>query len=146
MRSLKIIIITALITALGATLTFAGHHDETSEMRVFVSRDGLMHLISDQRAILRNSDVGAAEFIRAANGLSAMFAMIPSVFEKNAMVDGSRAKPEIWQNWDEFVSVANAQSIVAASIAITAETSGLDAAREKVSEINCGSCHTPFRN
>ena len=150
MKSLKIIVIIALLSALGANLALARHHGQ-GEMRSWVFRDGLMHLISGQRAILRGMAAGEIpdnrrEFVRAANALSTMFAMIPSVFEKNDMVDVSRAKAEIWQNWDDFVATANAQSIVAAGIAVTAATSGLDAGKAKVEEIDCGSCHDPFRN
>ena len=149
MNSIKTIMIAVLISVLGVSITYARHHGE----RAWVSRDGLMHLISDQRGILEeiaeknsNSAEDAAEFIRAANALSAMFAMIPSVFEKDDLPDISRAKGEIWSDWDNFVAVANVQSVVAADIAITASTSGLDAAKPKVEEIDCGSCHGPYRN
>jgi cytochrome c556 len=148
MNSIKIILVAVIISVLGVSVSYARHHGE----RAWVSRDGLMHLISDQRGILEdiaetgNSAEDAAEFIRAANALSVLFGMIPSVFEKDDMPDISRSKSEIWSNWDDFVAVANAQSVVAASIAITASTSGLDAAKGKVEEIDCGSCHGPYRN
>ncbi len=147
MNSFKIMVVAIIISILGVSISYARHHNE----RAWVSRDGLMHLISDQRAILRdiaekgNSAEDAAEFIRAANALSAMFAMIPSVFANDDLPDISRAKPEIWSDWDNFVATANAQSVVAASLAITAATSGLDAAKSRVEEIDCGSCHDPYR-
>ena len=149
MINIKTILVAVLISVLGVSITYARHHDE----RAWVSRDGLMHLISDQRGILEaiaeknsNSAEDVAEFIRAANALSSMFAMIPSVFANDDLPDISRAKAEIWSDWDDFVAKANAQSVVAASIAITASTSGLDAAKPKVEEIDCGSCHDPYRN
>ncbi|NNE37374.1 MAG: cytochrome c [Gammaproteobacteria bacterium] len=149
MKSLKVIVIAVLVSVLGVNIAIARHHG-SGDMRNFVSRDGLMHLISDQRGIIRAMAEGEApdneaEFIRAANALSALFALVPSAFEKNAMVDISRSKPEIWQNWDDFVSVANTQSLVASGIAQTAMTQGLDAAKAKVGDLDCGSCHDPYR-
>jgi len=150
MKSLRVIMIAVLVSVLGVNVAIARHHGE-GEMRDWVTRDGLMHLISAQRGILQNiakegSTEDAAEFIRAANALSALFGIIPSAFEKNSTPDITRAKPEIWSDWDNFVAVANAQSIVAASIATTAMTQGLDAAKAKVGDLDCGSCHTPYRN
>ena len=150
MNSLKVIFIAVLVSVLGVNVAMARHHGEGG-MRDWVARDGLMHLIGAQRGILQNiakegGAEDAAEFIRAANALSALLAMIPSTFEKNTIPDISRAKPEIWSNWDNFVSVANTQSIVAASLATTAMTEGLEAAKAKVDDLDCGSCHTPYRN
>jgi cytochrome c556 len=150
MKSLKIIVIAALLSALGANLAVARHHGGPDGMRSWVSRDGLMHLISDQRAILTGMVEGTVpdnrrEFVRAANALSTMFAMIPSVFEKNDMPAVTRAKAEIWTDWDGFVATANAQSLVATGIANTAALGGLDAGKAKVGDIDCGSCHTPYR-
>ncbi len=149
MKSLKVIVVAVLVCVLGINIATARHHGEGG-MRDFLTRDGLMHLIGAQRGILRDiakegSAEDAAEFIRAANALSAMLAMIPSTFEKNSMPDISRANSEIGSDWDNFVATANAQSIVAASIATTAMTQGLEAAKPMVDELDCGSCHTPYR-
>jgi cytochrome c556 len=147
MKSLKLIVIAALLSALGANFALARHHNE----RAWTSRDGLMHLISDQRAILTGMVEGTIpenrrEFVRAANALASLFAMIPSQFEKNDLPAISRAKQEIWKNWDNFVLVANTQSSVAAGIATAAATIGLEAGKAKVGEIDCNSCHDPYRN
>lgn len=150
MKNIKVVVIAALFSAFGVSLTFAHEPDMSDEMSAYVARDGIMHLIGAQRNILRNMASGKIpdnrrEFVRAANALAAMFAMLPTTFEKNAMVAESRAKPEIWTNWDDFVSTANTLSAVAANIATTAGTVGLDAGKAKIGEIDCGSCHTPFR-
>ncbi len=151
MKSFKIIVIVALLSALGANIAIARHHGSANDgMRSWTSRDGLMHLIGEQRSILTGMAEGKVpdnrrEFVRAANALSAMFAMIPSVFEKNDMPAISRAKAEIWSDWDNFVAVANAQSLVASNIANTAALNGLDAGKAKVDDLDCGSCHTPYR-
>ena len=150
MKSLNVIVITAFLSAFGVGITYAHQPDMSDARAAYVSRDGLMHLLNSQRYILRQMLVGRipvdqAEFVRAANALASMLAMIPGVFEKNLMVDESRAEAEIWQNWDDFVSVADTQRKVAAEIAAMAEIRGADAVLEKVREIDCGSCHGPYR-
>lgn len=150
MKSLRVLVVTALIASLGAGFAYARHHDKPAERRAWVTRDGMMHLISDQRAILEDMAEGkraadVAEFIRAANGLAALFQMIPSAFEQKVMYEESRAKPEIWQNWDDFVAKAILNSMAAAEIAATAELLGIDAAKSKVEAIDCAACHDPYR-
>jgi len=152
MKSLKVIVAAAVIMfALGAEMTFAHQSDISDEMTAYVKRDGLMHLISSQRYILQGMLVGSREvdqeeFVRAAKSLAAMFSMIPSTFEENLMVYASRAKPEIWQNWDDFVSKAEELRKIAEEIAAMAEIRGADATLEKVRLLRCGSCHNPYRN
>ena len=146
----RIIAVATLISALGAGLAYARHHNKPAERGAWVVRDGIMHLISDQRAILEDMAEGkreadVAEFIRAANGLAVLLQMVPSAFEKKVLYEESRAKPEIWQNWDDFVATAISNSMAAAEIARTAELQGIDAAIPKLEAIDCGGCHDPYR-
>jgi cytochrome c556 len=151
MNSLKLIVVAVLFSALGGGLTYAHQPDMSDEMEAYIKRDGLMHLISSQRYILQEmlvgkTEVDQAEFVRAAKSLAAMFSMIPSTFQTNLMVDVSRAKPEIWQNWDDFVSKAEELRKIAEEIAAMAEIHGAEAALERVRQLSCGSCHDPYRN
>lgn len=150
MKSLKVIVITALLSMLWVNITFA-HPPSISDARTaYITRDGLMHLLNSQRYILirmltGQSPVDQAEFVRSAQAVSALLSMIPAAFEKNLMVDESRAKAEIWMNWDDFVSVADTQSKLAAEIAVLAEVNGAESVLQRVREFNCGSCHGPYR-
>ena len=73
---------------------------------------------------------------------------IPSVFPQGSLTDKSKAKPDVWQKWDEFEKAAN--NMVAWSGRLR------DAARAKDNQQvetimkdfgaqACGTCHRPFR-
>ena len=151
MKPYKLITISVIFTGLLWAGVSTAHPPSLSEgMGAYVKRDGLMHLIRAQRYILQEMLVGKRqldqeELIRAARALEALFAMIPSTFEVNAMVDYSRAKPEIWENWDDFVARAEEFRKLSADIAATGEIYGAAAALEKVRLYNCGNCHDTYR-
>ena len=151
MSSHKVIFVAAFILALGGGLTYAHPPDMSDARDAYIKRDGLMHLINAQRYILQEMLVGKTEveqeeFVRAGKSLAAMFSMIPSTFEKNLMVDESRAKPDIWENWDDFVSKAEELQKITEEMVAIAEIRGADAALQRVRQLSCGSCHGPYRN
>lgn len=124
--------------------------DLPDAMLAWVKRDGLMHLIRGQQYILHDMLIGRREvdqqeFVRAARSMAALFSMIPSTFEANLTVPQSRAKPEIWQNWDDFVAKALEFQKQAEEIVALAEIRGADAALEKVRVFDCGVCHDVYR-
>jgi cytochrome c556 len=130
---------------------FAHPPNISEEMNAYIKRDGLMHLIRAQQLILQamlvgQREVDQVEFVRAARSLEALFSMIPSTFEQNLTVYDSRAKPEIWRNWDDFVAKAGEFRKLAGDIAAQAEQQGAQAALEKVRQFDCGSCHNLYRN
>jgi cytochrome c556 len=151
MRNLKVAVVAAaLMACLGGVASYAHQPDMSDGMLAYVKRDGLMHLINSQRYILiqmlvGQREVNQEEFVRAARSLEALFSMIPGTFEDNGMADYSRAKPEIWENWDDFVAKAEEFRRIAEDIATSAEESGAEASLEKVRLFNCGSCHDPYR-
>ena len=151
MNYLKVIVgIAALTLVLAATRGMAHPGDLPEDMLAYVKRDGLMHLIKGQQYILHEMlvskrEVNQEEFVRAAKSLAALFSMIPSTFEKNLTVEQSKAKPEIWQNWDAFVAKAMEFQKNAEEIAATAEIRGAQAALEKVRVFDCGGCHDTYR-
>lgn len=150
MKKMKIALLASLFVLLWTQVGVAHPPGISDEMNAYIKRDGLMHLIRAQRYILQEMLVGKreldqAEFIRASKSLAAMFSMIPSTFEEQAMVDYSRAKPEIWENWDDFVAQANELRMLAEEMAATAEIRGAAAALQMVRQLNCGSCHDPYR-
>ena len=151
MKKLRVTVIAALIFALGAGSSLAHQPALSDAMEAYIKRDGLMHLINSQRYILQQMLVGRTEldqeeFVRASKSLAAMFSMIPSTFEKNLMVSASRAKPEIWKNWDDFVSQARELQMIAEEMVAVAELSGAEAALQRVRQLSCGGCHGPYRS
>jgi len=83
-----------------------------------------------------------------AESLSLHAQRIPGLFPEGSLTDKSKAKPDIWQKWPEFVAAAKnlenragtlrdqAVAKDAAAVTTTVGTFGRDA---------CGACHTPFR-
>lgn len=150
MHYLKVAIEVVFTSTLAVGVSLAHQPDLSDEMLAYVKRDGLMHLLHGQRYILQEMLVGQRaldqqEFVRAASSMAALFSMIPSTFEKNLMVDQSRARPEIWQNWNDFVSKAELMQKMAAELAAMAEIHGAQAVLEKVRQFDCGICHDVYR-
>ncbi len=145
-----IVVITAFMSMLTVNTSLAHPGDLPEAMLAYVKRDGLMHLIKGQQYILHEMLVGQREvnqeeFVRAAKSLAALFSMIPSTFENNVTVEASRAKPEIWQNWDDFVAKAAEFQKISEEIAAMGEIRGAEATMEKVRQFDCGVCHDVYR-
>jgi cytochrome c556 len=145
---ISIILFSVLVAVFG--LTSAQEAKETPEMKAVDYRMDVMHVMAAQRNVLRDIVAGKREdnkevFINAANALSAVAKTVPVAFTMNAIAGDSTAKPDIWKNWDDFVSKANNLSAKAASIAKTAATD-MAAAKAMVETIEeCGACHEVYR-
>ncbi len=80
-----------------------------------------------------------------AEGISAAAKQIPDLFPPGSTNPKSRAKPEIWTNWDKFVGLANDLSSNAAALATAAKAGGeVKPAADKMFG-TCKSCHDDFR-
>jgi cytochrome c556 len=87
-------------------------------------------------------DAAAAEAAKAA--LIALSADIPAKFETEATDPKTKAKAEIWANWDDFVAKAGALN--AAATALDASTlEGVQAGMDGVGGA-CGACHKAYQN
>jgi len=80
-----------------------------------------------------------------AEAISADAKKIPALFPQGSVNPKSRAKPEIWTNWDRFVSLANDMSTDAAALAGVAKAGGDSKAAADKLFGNCKSCHDEFR-
>jgi cytochrome c556 len=150
MKKIKYVVAAVLLCTLASGTGLAHPPNISEEMNAYIKRDGLMHLIRAQRLILHSmlvsqTEVDQAEFVRAVKALEALFGMIPSTFKENLMVYDSLAKPEIWRNWDDFVSKAEGMRNKAAEIAALAESQGANAALDMVRQLDCGDCHNIYR-
>lgn len=86
-------------------------------------------------------DTAKAEEARLA--LASAAASIPTLFQTEATDPKSEAKPEIWQNWDDFTAKAAALETAATG----ADASSLDAVKAAMGQIGptCRACHTDYR-
>ena len=107
--------------------------------------------MQDQRAavaVLGGMAQGQAAFDAAAAAkakadLAALGAAIPAKFEAEVTEAASKARPEIWSNWADYV--AKAEALTAAAEALDA--SSLDGLRAGMGAIGaaCQACHTAYR-
>lgn len=73
---------------------------------------------------------------------------IPMLFPEGSLTDKSKAKPEVWQKWDDFVKASKNMQDWASRLRDTARTKNAQATEAMMKEYGakaCGTCHTPFR-
>jgi len=73
---------------------------------------------------------------------------IPLLFPKGSLTDTSKAKPDIWEKWDDFEKAAKNLEAWAEKLRDTAKTKDVAATEAVVKDFGrnaCGTCHTPFR-
>ena len=73
---------------------------------------------------------------------------IPALFPQGSLTAQSKAKPEIWQKWDEFTKAAKNMEMLAADLrdkSKAKDKAGVEAAVKEFGAKACGTCHTPFR-
>ena len=75
-------------------------------------------------------------------------AMMLDLFPKGSTGEDSRAKPEIWEKWDEFgkkVAALNGAANALANEAMNSKDLAQVGPKMKALGAACGSCHKPFR-
>jgi cytochrome c556 len=90
----------------------------------------------------------AAEAQKLALQISTLAAQIPGMFEGGSAGEKSRAKAEIWSNWDDFKAKAAATQAAADVVAANASAGSLGSdPKAVVGSIGatCGACHKAYR-
>lgn len=141
-----------LLTILSLTITAAAaiaHEDDnpTPADKAFEFRHGLMHTLQWKFSKLVEAKMknDKSAFRKNAADFAYLATMITEGFElKNSIVDESRAKKEIWEDWDEFLEKAdNLQKAAQALSAPAYDAADFDP--KKFGGQNCGGCHRDFR-
>lgn len=72
---------------------------------------------------------------------------IPSLFSSGSITDKSRAKPEIWQKWDDFQAKAKDLENAAVKLAEVAKTGDKAVIGPQLKAVGqaCGACHDAYR-
>jgi len=91
--------------------------------------------------------VDEAVFLEQARSLAASSADVFVGFDDQTQDEHSRAKPEIWDNWDDFVAKGEALQTAATALLEAAESGGSAAGIPLVRGVRdtCGGCHRPYR-
>jgi cytochrome c556 len=126
--------------------------EDSPEGQAYIYRSSLMEVVSHEMALIggmARGDIPADEqkFKMAASNLATLSAMVPDAFMQNLTVPGSRAMPEIWQNWDDFKMKAQQFADGAMTVNMAAQSGGIDAAKGAVQQLaqTCGGCHRNYR-
>jgi cytochrome c556 len=151
------------IAAIGTALCFilvaacspgdrAPQLDDSPESMAFQYRDGLMHVISWRVAQLRGMTDGEVPqddetFVRNARELATLSGMINEGFPPGSNVPGSRALPEIWEHWDDFVRRTEEMQTAADALVAAAENGGVAGSGNALRSLaqTCGNCHRTYR-
>jgi cytochrome c556 len=143
-----------MLVVIGAALV-TGACASKSSMRV-----GSGDVVADRQALMKNvganwqdiqnkAKAGNIEAIAVNADTLAMNAKhIPSLFPEGSLTDKSKAKPEIWQKWDEFEKAARnleTQSAALREAARAKNNTQVETMLKDFGRTACGTCHTPFR-
>lgn len=113
--------------------------------KVIEARQDLMKNISAAGKAMRSA-ADAAGVAASADKLAELFGKINTESFPKGSADGSRSKPEIWEQWDKFAAAAKNAATLAQSIAAKARAGESTAELVKgFGRSACGSCHRPFR-
>jgi cytochrome c556 len=125
---------------------------DTPEGQAFAYRHAVMEVLANKTATIggmarEEIPLDEAVFTKATADLAALAGMVTEGFDTEGIATGSRATPEIWSNWDDFVAKAGDLEQAAQALADAAATGGFSAAQGMVQGTvgNCGGCHRSYR-
>ncbi len=144
MNKFKLLLATV---AMGATTTAMIAHAEVEDPDVKARMETMSGIGANMKTLSQMSkgeiafDAAAAQ--AAIDEIAEASETIPAVFETPAQDPESEASPEIWENWEDFVSKAEALQAAASGATVTDEAS-LGAAMGAIGG-TCGSCHRAYQ-
>jgi cytochrome c556 len=82
-----------------------------------------------------------------AQAIALLATRIPELFPRGSVAAPSRAKEDIWQNWDQFVKSAEELKAQADELAFVSHDGKADAVGAQLKKVmgTCKSCHDSFR-
>lgn len=138
------------MAALAAGIGAASAADESAN--VIKYRQNVMRSIGGHMGAISGvvkGEVSYGSHVAAhAESVAATSQLIVDMFPQGSLTGAeTAAKPEIWQDWDDFRQKASDLQTAASNLAQVANSgdmSGLEAAFGEVGKA-CGGCHRPFR-
>ena len=150
MKKITGYIILAVLSMFIATAVSMAHGDDhkpTPADKAFEFRHGLMHTLEWKFGKLVEAKMKGDKtaFRKNAADMAFLSTMVTEGFElKNSIVDESKAKKEIWEDWDKFQDKArNLQEATRDLSAPNYDFTAFDP--KKFGGQNCGGCHRDFR-
>jgi cytochrome c556 len=140
-----------LFAGLGLSLSFVAAQENENKPLL----DYRQNLMVGQRASMASmGDIlkfkmpyDAAHFAAHARNIGGYAALIPDAFETKIAEGRTDAKPEIWDNWDDFVAKAKALGNESEKLAAAAATGDMKAVAPHVKAVSdaCRGCHDSYR-
>ncbi len=129
-----------------SSLALAQDKTPTPEERAYKFRTSLFQTFGFKfgRLIAAKAQDDAAMFTKQASDLQFLTTMIEEGFEiENSLPEGTEAKPNIWEDFDEFK--AKSDTLRTAVAGLTEEGAMASFDPRDFGSKNCGGCHREFR-
>lgn len=126
----------------------AGHGGGTT---AFDARNTAMHVIVSHMkalgAVAKGEAPADASTVVHATSLNALAGTVKFMFPAGEMYDKSRAKPEIWSDWDGFVAASDNFAKATPALVEAAKTGDAGAIGAALGAVGktCGGCHESYR-
>lgn len=145
MKKMSIVLLTSLLTLCGATAALA-QDTRTPEEKSYQFRAGLFKTIEWKFSQMIGAKFASDEaaFKKHAGDLAYLAGLITEGFElKDSLPEGTKAKKEIWEDWDDFVEKAGDFQKNAQALADSGDFASFDF--KKFGSGNCGACHRNYK-
>lgn len=145
-RNLRTLVILLVSLSVPFTTVLAQEDEALTQYRqkVMTSQGTSMGAMND---ILKNKLPFPNHIVAHAQDIQRMTVLIPDAFKKEITAGKTDAKPEIWKEWDKFVTAAEALGQEAAKLAEVVQKNDMEAITAQVKKVGdaCGTCHKPYR-
>ena len=140
----SLVAVTAVGCATGSSSKMVGSGDIVADRQRLMKLNGASW--ADAQAKLK---AGNIEGIAAnAETMALNSEHIPMMFPQGSLTDKSKAKPEVWQKWDEFQKASKNFEVWSVKLRDAARSKDAAATEVVMKDFGrqaCGTCHTPFR-
>ncbi len=147
-NSLKFIfaLFTIVLVLSGATASYSSEPDKIINYRKVLMKATASHITAI--ASIVRSDTSYISHINVhANAIANIASIMPATFPEGTLEGNTRAKTEIWSDWQNFVLLAAELESAALMLAKTSDSGDKKTLSDGLNNIGkaCGSCHELFR-
>lgn len=148
---IKLVKISVAVAIMGSLVLISGAMAEATGNIAVDNRIAAMKNLGKNMKAIAAVAKGQAEYSAALNANAAEVARIAktitSLFEEKVVMEGSRAKAEIWTDMKDFKLKAEALVMASEGLIVAVRTGdqGKIGAALGATGKNCGGCHKPYR-
>lgn len=146
-RKWSLVLVAAMLLGIGIAFVHAQEDEQVIvyRQRLMKGHGASMGSIGD--IMKYKLPVGTAHVAMHAKALTEYAGMIPEAFEKKSPMGLTDAKPEVWDDWDDFVMKANTLQEAAGKLATAAESGEMAQVMPALKGVGdaCRGCHNVYR-